>query len=96
MRMSNLNMKIVQNDFGQHFVLTQVFNSGPTYDALAQRPLATVGWYTDSRHSRGIDPKPGLSGSGYVDLALGPHTGQSDTGMGLCAGLRARSATRNT
>ena len=42
---------------------------------------------TDSRHSRGIDPKPGLSGAGYVELALGSHTGQSDTSMGLCAGF---------
>ena len=39
-----------------------------------QRPLATMSVVLiDSKHSRGIDPKPGLVGTGYVELALGPQ-----------------------
>ena len=51
----------------------------PEHNLLAtlvhkQRPLATMSVVLiDSRHSRGIDPKPGLVGTGYVELALGPQ-----------------------
>ena len=96
MPMSNLNSKIDNGD-GQQSVPTQLLNCRPTCNALAQRPLATVSVVlTNSKHSRGIDPKPGLFGAGYVELALGSHTGQSATGMRLCAGLLASFATRNT
>ena len=57
-----------------------------TYWRRSQRPLATMSVVLiDSRHSRGIDPKPGLVGTGYVELALGL--------FGLCAGLLGRPSS---
>ena len=59
--------------FWTAFYPNTITKFGPTYDAVTQqRPLATVGGYTESKHSRGIDPKPGLSDSGCGALPLAP------------------------
>ena len=66
LRESNLTLQggLWLTSFVQHNLLATLLHK--------QRPLATMSVVLiDSRHSRGIDPKPGLVGTGYVELALG-------------------------